>query len=262
MEDHVEKSGGDKPSPGTNTAERDGGADDPSTVTNIVDTDGKADDSGTGIVTAVAEREADPGINIDITNTDRRADPGISTDTANADARADNTGTGTDTADPDINGGADPDIAIKIAEVDVDGGADNPGTGTADINGGADNPGTGTGTTKADRQVAASDKVHMSLTSLYKALFFISSTELETISASLLSLFVFTSSPMTSVKRRAFSSKYSMAEIYIFSLNKASSPISSMLMSLKFFAKYSQFWVVSFFYLSLMTLDRRLLRQE
>ena len=78
----------------------------------------------------------------------------------NIDREVDNPGTGTDTPDTDnINRGADnPSIGTNTLDKNADGGADDLGTRIADV----------------DRQVAASNKAHVSLFSLRKALFFLS----------------------------------------------------------------------------------------
>lgn len=96
------------------------------------------------------------GTAINIAEKDKRANnPGIITDIANADRRA-NPDTNTNTADTNINRGAN-----------------NPGIRIINADGGTDNPGIDIGTTEANGQGATSDKAHASFFSLHKAFCFL-----------------------------------------------------------------------------------------
>lgn len=114
--------------------------------------------------------------------------------------------------------------------------------------------------TQTDKWLQVIKPVHPSF--LYVKPFFVPSFKSETISTFLSFLFISSLFQVTSVKQKAFSASYPMAKMCIFSLNKASSSMSSVLTPSKIFARYSQLWVVSCFYPSFIILDRGLLRQK
>ena len=125
----------------------------------ISNTNYKVDNPGIGTNILNIDREANAlslGINIPDKNVkDGRVDyPGRGINTSNTDGKAPNLGTITDIAD--IDGGANPGICTKIADIDAKERADNPSKRTAD----------------ADKQMVEIDKVRVFFFSLCKAFFF------------------------------------------------------------------------------------------
>lgn len=178
-----------------------------SSGTNPLDTDGRVDDLDKGIDTPDTDN-IDGGANNPSTGTDtpdtddtnRGAnDPGTGIDILDTDRKAANLGTAIDTIDADANGGVDSSKGTDTAD-EVGGVDPSTDTDTADKNADREADNLGTETTDVGRQTAASNKTCTSLFFLRKV-FFVSFSELETVSAFPPSLFVSSLSPVTLVKQ-------------------------------------------------------------
>lgn len=211
-EDYVGKIRGNNPGPGTGIADGDGRVDNPDTSTNIADIDKKVDN------------------------------PAINTDKIDKDREVDNSSISINIADAEVNKREDLGTSIGIADIDVDGRADNPDNRILDTGRRVDNLKIGTRTRDKWLQAIKSAR----LFSLYvKPIFFIFSSELEIISVFLLSSFFFSLALMTLLKQRSSFSIYSVVKMCMFSLNKAPSSISSLLTLSKFFTRYFQLCMMS-----------------
>lgn len=246
-EEHIRKGGGDNLGINIGIVDGDERVDNPVIGTDKPGIDGKADNSSIGIDIPDKYR----GVNNtgkgtdtpDLDNIDGGTNnPSTDTDSPNADRRTVNLGKSIEIADADK--GADPNT--DIADVDVERGMDNLSTRTV----------------KADKQATATDKAHKSLFSLCQALFFVFSSKSETDSTFLSSSFVSLLFLLPLVKKKALSFTYLMAKISIFNFNKVLSLMSSVLIPLRFFARYSQYLVVLCFYQSHIMLNRGFLGQE
>lgn len=179
--------------PSTSTVNRDGKVDNSGIGTNIADKDGEINNRGTKTDTTNIDRKSNnlkTGTNMAKTNR-RVDDQDTSTNKIETDKKADNSNISINIIDANVDRGADLGIIIDIINLNANANkrVDNPCTRKTDVS----------------WQLAASNKAGMSLFSLHKVLFFISSSKLGTIFAFLSSSFVFSLFQIILMKKKLFS---------------------------------------------------------